>query len=90
MEARACGIPLVATDGGALPEVTGADGETVLLARAGDPMNLAKKILEGLDSAMLREVIAKNTFECVMSRFTWRETARMTEQNYLEVLAAHG
>ncbi len=90
VEAMACGIPLVATDGGALPEVTGADGETVLLARAGDPMNLAKKILEGLDSAMLREVIAKNALERVMSRFTWRETARMTEQNYLEVLAAHG
>ena len=36
IEAMATGTALVATDGGALPEVTGRDGETVLQCRAGD------------------------------------------------------
>src|SRR4029450_13247287 len=35
IEAMATGTPLVATDGGALPEVTGRHGETVLQCPAG-------------------------------------------------------
>ena len=35
VEAMATGTCLVATDGGALPEVTGRDGDTVLSCRAG-------------------------------------------------------
>ena len=36
IEAMCTGTPLVATDGGALPEVTGTDGDTVLQCPAGD------------------------------------------------------
>ena len=35
IEAMACGVPLVATTGGALPEVVGKDGETGLLVSSG-------------------------------------------------------
>ena len=48
------GICLVATDGGALPEVTGDDGETVLQCQAGDVDALAAAIRRGLDDAELR------------------------------------
>ena len=41
VEAMACGVPLVATTGGALPEVVGTDGETGLLVPPGDPDALA-------------------------------------------------
>ena len=37
IEAMACGVPVVATTGGALPEVVGTDGETGLLVPPGDP-----------------------------------------------------
>ena len=35
IEAMSCGVPLVATTGGALPEVVGADGDTALLVAPG-------------------------------------------------------
>src|SRR5688572_23871056 len=54
IEAMATGTALVATDGGALPEVTGSDGETVLQCRAGDADALADTIRRGLDDAELR------------------------------------
>ena len=41
VEAMACGVPLVATTGGALPEVVGTDGETGLLVPPDDPGALA-------------------------------------------------
>ena len=41
VEAMACGVPLVATTGGALPEVVGTDGETGLLVPPGDADALA-------------------------------------------------
>ena len=36
LQAMACGVPLVATTAGALPEVAGANGETALLVPPGD------------------------------------------------------
>ena len=44
IEAMATGTAVVATDGGALPEVTGRDGETVLQCAAGDADALAETI----------------------------------------------
>ena len=44
VEAMACGVPLVATTGGALPEVVGEDGVTGLLVPPGDPEALAMAI----------------------------------------------
>ena len=41
VEAMACGVPLVATTGGALPEVVGADGTTAALVPPGDAGALA-------------------------------------------------
>ena len=54
IEAMCTGIPLVATDGGALPEVTGIDGDTVLQCPAGDSGALAAAIARGLDDPALR------------------------------------
>ena len=55
VEAMACGVPLVATTGGALPEVVGTDGETGLLVPPGDPDALwPPRILRVLGDAELR------------------------------------
>lgn len=87
IEAMACGVPVVATTGGALPEVIGADGETGVLVPPDDPGALATAIGRVLDDAALRERIGRAGRERVVSRFTWQVTARGTSDCYREVCA---
>lgn len=87
IEAMATGIALVATDGGALPEVTGADGETVLQCPTGDADALAAAIRRGLDDPELRTRIGVGGRERVLARWTWRSCAEQTVEQYREVLA---
>ena len=83
----ATGTALVATDGGALPEVTGRDGETVLACRAGDAGALATTIARGLDDAELRARVGTAGRRRVLDRWTWRRCAELTVEQYREVLA---
>jgi glycosyltransferase involved in cell wall biosynthesis len=87
IEAMCTGTPLVATDGGALPEVTGTDGETVLSCAAGDVDALAAAIRRGLDDPDLRARVGTGGRRRVLDRWTWRRCAAMTVEQYREVLA---
>jgi len=87
IEAMCSGTPLVATDGGALPEVTGADGETVLQCPAGDVDALTAAIARGLDNPELRARIGTAGRQRVLERWTWKRCAEMTVDQYREVLA---
>ena len=75
VEAMACGVPLVATTGGALPEVVGTDGETGLMVPPGDPDALAHMLLRTLGDADLRARIGAAGRARVLDNFTWRATA---------------
>ena len=86
IEAMSTGTCLVATDGGALPEVTGTDNDTVLQCRAGDADALAAAIRRGLDNAELRERVGRAGRERVVSRWSWRHCAELTVDQYREVL----
>ena len=87
IEAMATGTCLVATDGGALPEVTGTDNETVLQCRAGDVDSLAATLRRGLDSAELRDRVGDAGRRRVVERWSWRHCAQLTVDQYREVLA---
>ena len=87
IEAMSTGICLVATDGGALPEVTGRDGETVLQCKAGDVESLAAALRRGLDSAEARERIGAAGRQRVVERWSWKHCAQLTVDQYREVLA---
>jgi glycosyltransferase involved in cell wall biosynthesis len=87
IEAMCSGTPLVATDGGALPEVTGRDGETVLQCPAGDASALAAAIALGLDDPDLRARVGAAGRQRVLERWTWTRCAQMTVEQYREVLA---
>ncbi|MFI0461147.1 MAG: glycosyltransferase family 4 protein [Ilumatobacteraceae bacterium] len=86
IEAMSTGICLVATDGGALPEVTGTHNETVLQCPAANAVALAAVIATGLDSAELRARIGEAGRQRVVSRWTWKHCAELTVEQYREVL----
>ena len=90
IEAMAAGLPLVATTGGALPEVAGADGETALLVPPDDAGALAATLLEALSNAELRARIAARGRLRTLERFTWPVTARLTVEQYRILLDEHG
>jgi glycosyltransferase involved in cell wall biosynthesis len=87
IEAMCTGICLVATDGGALPEVTGQDGDTVLQCKAGDVEALVTAIRRGLDDAELRARIGAAGRQRVVERWSWKHCAQLTVDQYREVLA---
>jgi glycosyltransferase involved in cell wall biosynthesis len=80
-EAMASGVPLVATTGGALPEVTGPDGEAALCVPPDDPDALAVAIERLLDDAELRARLSGAGRARVLERFTWERTARATAEH---------
>ncbi|MEU2162546.1 glycosyltransferase family 4 protein [Streptomyces chengbuensis] len=87
-EAMATGTPLVATTGGAIPEVTGPDGETCLAVPPGDAHALAGALGRLLGDADLRRRIGTAGRARVLSRFTWARAAQGTAQLYREAIAA--
>ena len=87
IEAMSTGICLVATDGGALPEVTGRDGDTVLQCKAGDVEALVTALRRGLDDADLRARIGAAGRQRVVERWSWKHCAQLTVDQYREVLA---
>ncbi|MFZ1490446.1 MAG: glycosyltransferase family 4 protein [Ilumatobacteraceae bacterium] len=87
IEAMCTATCLVATDGGALPEVTGKDGDTVLSCPAGDADALANALRRGLDDAELRARVGAAGRQRVVERWSWRRCAQMTVDQYREVLA---
>jgi glycosyltransferase involved in cell wall biosynthesis len=73
---------VVATTGGALPEVAGAHGETALLVPPGDAQALAAAIGAALDDAPSRARLGAAGRERVVARFTWRAAAQRTADVY--------
>ena len=87
VEAMACGTAVVATTGGALPEVAGVHGDAALLVAPGDPQALAAAIGTALDDAPLRARLGASGRARVVSRFTWQAAARRTAEVYRRAVA---
>jgi glycosyltransferase involved in cell wall biosynthesis len=89
VEAMACEAPLVATTGGALPEVVGPDGVAALLVRPADPGALAVALGQLLDEAELGRRLGRAGRRRVLGRFTWARCAAGVVEQYRSVLAGH-
>jgi glycosyltransferase involved in cell wall biosynthesis len=82
-EAMACGVPLIATSGGALPEVVGDAGVVV---PPGDARALETAIVRLLDSPEDRAHYARAGLERVKSVFSWTKAAEKVIAVYREAI----
>jgi len=86
-EAMATATPLVATTGGAIPEVAGQDGETCLAVPPGDSGALASGLSRLLGDPELRARLGAAGRERVLRHFTWARAAEGTVTRYREAIA---
>jgi len=82
-EAMACGVPVVSTDGGALPEVVGDAGVLVPVRDVGA---LTEAIAALLEDEGRRRWLSESGRRRIERMFCWRVTARRMSDYYLEVL----
>lgn len=87
IEAMACEVPLVATTGGALPEVVGPSGGAALLVAPGDGGALAAAIGQVMDEPELGARLGVAGRARVLERFSWQRTAAGTAEQYRALLA---
>jgi glycosyltransferase involved in cell wall biosynthesis len=83
-EAMACKTPVIATTGGAFPEVID-HGETGWLVPPGDAGALADAIRLLMDDAGLRQRLGEAGRQSILERFSWRKAAEETLAVYEEV-----
>ena len=86
IEAMSATCPLVATTGGAIPEVAGTDGETCYLVEPGDSDALAAGIRRALEDPEGAARIGVAGRERVINRWSWRHTAVRTVEHYRALL----
>ena len=87
IEAMSCAIPLVATTGGAVPEVVGPDNETAFLVPPGDSEALAVKLAYVLDNPKVGAKVGQAGRQRVIDHWSWRHTAEKTVEQYRARLA---
>ncbi|MFF0510324.1 glycosyltransferase family 4 protein [Streptomyces sp. NPDC004250] len=85
-EAMATGTALLATTGGAVPEVAGPDGETCLAVPPGDADALAAGLNRLLGDRELRARLGAAGRERVLRHFTWARAAEGTVARYREAV----
>jgi len=82
IEAMACGVPVVGTNVGGVPEII-TDGYNGFLLAPGNPSNLAQKIEEIFNNEQLKASFIENGFKIIRRKFSSdRQISNMF--NYLE------
>ncbi|MDM8538311.1 glycosyltransferase family 4 protein, partial [Desulfobacterales bacterium HSG17] len=83
-EAMACGVPVISTTGGALPEVIGNAG---MMVPPADPAALTCAISDLLDSPDQAMLLGNAGFQRVQNHFTWEKAAMKTVDAYKDAIS---
>lgn len=86
LEALACGVPVVSTDAGGIPDLV-KHGETALMVPVGDDKAMAAAVLRVLEDAHLRGRLQEQGIASV-ARFAWPQVQLLWQSAYWE--AAQG
>ena len=86
-EAMACEVPVIATNGGALPEVVGDAGIQVPTADAGAIADAITYLLENPESARQLGLAGRQR---ILEKFCWNVAAREMTNYYRQVLTHYG
>jgi len=82
-EAMACGVPLISTRGGALPEVVGNTG---ILVQPGSKKELVENIQYLIDNPKEAEKMGQLGYQRVHQEFTWKKAAEKITDIYTDLL----
>jgi len=85
-EAMACGVPVISTTGGALPEVVGDAG---ILVPPRDKDALEYAIVTLLDNPEMCDRLGRAGLDRVKKMYTWHHAAKKIEDAYRETIDAH-
>jgi glycosyltransferase involved in cell wall biosynthesis len=80
-EAMACGRPVVASDAGG-NDIVVSNGVNGYLHAAGDPVDLAEKVISLVNDPVQRNEMGKKSVELVRSRFNWQSIAKHYIDSY--------
>ena len=83
-EALSCGVPLVSTDGGSLPEVVGDAG---IIAPHSNPPALAQAIADLLNNPDKRDALSVKGRKHILENFTWSRCAQEVVDMYRATIA---
>jgi spore coat protein SA len=86
LEASACGLPMITTRQGGIPEVVQDGINGLLLDNSDDPEELAEKILTLLKDSALSQRLGQKARERAMERFSWQRIAQEQEGLYDSVV----
>jgi glycosyltransferase involved in cell wall biosynthesis len=86
VEAMACGVPLITTSGGALPEVV---GDAAMIVPPADAAALTKAITFLFNNSDQRKKMAQAGLKRVNSVFSWPKAAQEVVDIYREAIDGH-
>lgn len=88
-EAMACELPVIASTGGALPEVVGEHMKTAYVVPTRNPEAIAEGIDFLIDNPKIRRAMGKAARQRILETFTWENAAREMVKVYEEVIGAY-